>query len=58
MVYYPIPLNQQPAVADKAVILHVGDEMANKVISLPMSPYLDHDSQNQIVEKITKYFKK
>lgn len=57
-VHYPIPLNQQPAVADKTVILNRGDEVANKVISLPMSPYLDHTSQYQIVEKIATFLKK
>lgn len=38
-VHYPIPLNKQPAVADNAS-LPVGDTMAQKVISLPMHPYL------------------
>jgi UDP-2-acetamido-2-deoxy-ribo-hexuluronate aminotransferase len=39
-VYYPIPLNKQPAVADKGVMLKVGDYAAESVISLPMHPYL------------------
>src|SRR5690606_20935427 len=40
-VHYPIPLNRQPAVADNAASLPVGDAVAEKVMSLPMHPYLD-----------------
>lgn len=39
-VHYPIPLNKQPAVADSSVRLPVGDEVAQQVMSLPMSPNL------------------
>jgi UDP-2-acetamido-2-deoxy-ribo-hexuluronate aminotransferase len=39
-VHYPIPLNKQPAVADVSVKLHVGDAVAQRVMSLPMHPYL------------------
>ncbi len=44
-VHYPIPLNKQPAVADQAAILPVGDEVAQQVISLPMGPYLQSTDQ-------------
>jgi UDP-2-acetamido-2-deoxy-ribo-hexuluronate aminotransferase len=40
-VHYPIPLNKQPAVADATVQLPVGDAVAQRVMSLPMHPYLD-----------------
>ncbi len=39
-VHYPIPLNKQPAVLDEAY-LPVGDELSQKVMSLPMHPYLE-----------------
>lgn len=52
-VHYPIPLNQQPAVADSSVILPVGDEVAKRVISLPMHPYLDATALESIVQAIT-----
>jgi UDP-2-acetamido-2-deoxy-ribo-hexuluronate aminotransferase len=42
-VHYPIPLNKQPAVADVAVSLSVGDDVAEQVVSLPMHPYLEAD---------------
>lgn len=49
-VHYPIPLNKQPAVMDEFVRLSVGDEMAEKVISLPMHPYLIEQDQQRMVE--------
>lgn len=48
-VHYPIPLNQQPAVADGEIVLPVGDEVASQVISLPMSPYLTESQQDKVV---------
>lgn len=47
-VHYPIPLNQQPAVADPSARLPVGDLVAQKVLSLPMHPYLDEDSIQRV----------
>lgn len=51
-VHYPIPLNQQPAVADPAAKLPVGDAVAQKVVSLPMHPYLDEASIERIVQAL------
>jgi len=48
-VYYPLPLNKQPAVADGRVRLINGDELAQKVLSLPMHPYLKGREINDIV---------
>lgn len=47
-VHYPIPLNQQPAVADPHAQLPVGDAVAQKVMSLPMHPGLDAATQERI----------
>lgn len=50
-VHYPIPLNKQPAVcSENNELTGVGDEMANKVVSLPMSAYLTVKDQNKILE--------
>ena len=49
-VHYPIPLNKQPAVVDAAVQLPRGDEVAERVISLPMGPYLSLADQTLIAE--------
>lgn len=51
-VHYPIPLNKQPAVADANVILPVGDAVAERVMSLPMHPYLKELDQQSIIAAI------
>lgn len=48
-VHYPIPLNKQPAVAKADVDLPVGDAIAERVMSLPMHPYLTVEAQEKIV---------
>lgn len=42
-VHYPVPLNQQPAVADEGAILPVGNAAAQRVLSLPMHPYMGEE---------------
>ncbi|KXG81453.1 DegT/DnrJ/EryC1/StrS family aminotransferase [Pseudomonas mosselii] len=51
-VHYPIPLNRQPAVKDDSAVLPVGDAVAERVMSLPMHPYLDEKSIVQIVRAL------
>jgi UDP-2-acetamido-2-deoxy-ribo-hexuluronate aminotransferase len=51
-VHYPIPLNQQPAVADKKVQLPEGDAAAKAVMSLPMSAYVSAEDQEKIVSAL------
>jgi len=51
-VHYPIPLNRQPAVADGSVQLPVGDNVAERVMSLPMHPYLDEPVIREIVDSL------
>lgn len=53
-VHYPIPLNKQPAVADAQAELRVGDEVAQQVMSLPMSPTLSSADQAQVVRHLTE----
>lgn len=50
-VHYPIPLNKQPAVANDAK-LPVGDAVAQKVMSLPMHPYLNQNKIKFIVDNL------
>ena len=50
-VHYPIPLNRQPAVAAGAK-LPVGDAVAERVLSLPMHPYLTEQTQHSVVEHL------
>lgn len=51
-VHYPIPLNRQPAVRDDAARLPVGDAIAERVMSLPMHPYLDEAAQRTIIQSL------
>jgi len=51
-VHYPIPLNKQPAVADESAILPVGDAVAERVVSLPMHPYMMEDNQQRVVKAL------
>lgn len=51
-VHYPIPLNKQPAVANENAVLPVGDIVAERVMSLPMHPYLTIEAQEKIVNSL------
>lgn len=51
-VHYPIPLNRQPAVRDDVASLPVGDAIAERVMSLPMHPYLDLAQQVTITQSL------
>lgn len=53
-VHYPIPLNKQPAVADADVQLSTGDAVAEKVMSLPMHPYMSEEDQLNVVKALTE----
>ena len=53
-VHYPIPLNKQPAVADVTAQLPVGDAVAEKVMSLPMHPYMTEEEQERVVLTLSK----
>lgn len=48
-VHYPIPLNKQPAVADIYAQLPVGDEVAQQVMSLPLSADIGEASNRSVV---------
>lgn len=51
-VHYPIPLNKQPAVADAAALLPVGNTVAQRVLSLPMHSYLSDGQVANIVQNL------
>lgn len=51
-VHYPVPLNRQPAVADPAADLPVGDRVAGEVMSLPMGPYLLERDQDHVIAEL------
>jgi len=54
-VYYPQPIHRQKAYRefhDGAVGLPVSEDLAGRVLSLPMHPYLDASLQDRIVEAV------
>ena len=55
-VHYPLPLNQQPAYRRFCCpdCTPVTQHVANQVLSLPMSPYLSSEHQDQVVDAIIK----
>ena len=57
-VYYPIPLHHQPAYRHHPVGaggLAATEARAERVISLPMSAYLDEAVQDRIIEAVVSY---
>ena len=54
-VYYPKPLHQQTAYKDfprGGNGLPVSDRLASEVVSLPMHPYLDEDTQSFVIASV------
>jgi len=54
-VHYPTPLNKQPAVADAKAQLPVGEAVAQRVLSLPMHPYLNEANQRMITKTLLTF---
>lgn len=53
-VHYPLPLNQQPAVANVDAKLPAGDKAAKEVMSLPMHPYLNESTVQLVADCLEK----
>lgn len=54
-IYYPKPLHMQTAYKDYPVApggLPVSEDMAKVVLSLPMHPYLDHETQDRVIDAV------
>ncbi|GAA4358686.1 DegT/DnrJ/EryC1/StrS family aminotransferase [Variovorax defluvii] len=47
-VHYPVPLHRQPAVADPAAYLPIGDKAAREVVSLPFHAYIGDADQRSV----------
>jgi dTDP-4-amino-4,6-dideoxygalactose transaminase len=54
-VYYPIPLSKQRAYEDFPSLPTPNSErLSERVVSLPMHPYLDENTQDRIIESVLK----
>ena len=51
-VYYPMPLNKQPAVSDFNAQMPNGDKLSERVVSLPMHAYMSDNILENIIETI------
>lgn len=54
-IYYPIPMHKQPPYTSYPVAngaLTVTAELCDRVVALPMHPYLNGDTQNKIVDAL------
>lgn len=56
-VHYPIPLHKQPIFTHnyKGQDLSISEKIASKVVSLPMHPYLDYDTQDKIINTVKDF---
>ena len=55
VVYYPIPMNRQTGFKDFPTApggVPVVDILAEQVLSLPMHPYLDAETQDRIIDAV------
>jgi dTDP-4-amino-4,6-dideoxygalactose transaminase len=52
MVYYPVPLHKLPLYADMPCTLPESEKAAGEVISLPIWPKIDADTQKQVVDAV------
>lgn len=50
-VYYPVPLNRQPALYSD-VAIPVSEAAAQRVVSLPMHPYLSENEQDLVIDAV------
>jgi dTDP-4-amino-4,6-dideoxygalactose transaminase len=57
-VYYPLPLNKQPAYKNypsQPGGCPVADRLSDEVISLPMHPYLEEREQQRVIDAVVDY---
>ncbi|GGA33449.1 DegT/DnrJ/EryC1/StrS family aminotransferase [Paenibacillus physcomitrellae] len=56
-VYYPVPVHRLPVYASIKVSLPAAEQLADEVLSLPIGPYLDAETQLFIAGKIAEHFR-
>ena len=56
-VHYPIALNKQPAFLTEEFDVEISTKVSEKVVSLPMHPYLSEADQLKVVKKCTDIIK-
>lgn len=51
-IHYPVPLYRQPALADPRCHLPICERVCERILSLPMHPYLEEEQQERVVEAL------
>ncbi len=54
-VHYPVPLNKQPALKTDEFNLPVAEDLSDKVMSLPMHPYLSDKDLKMIISQLVNF---
>ncbi len=55
-IYYPYPLNRQPAFQEFGSNLPVSEKVCSEVLALPLYPGLSFESQDYIIKSIEEFF--
>lgn len=58
MIYYPKPMSEQKAFSNMRCVyidLPVTDYVCNRILSLPMHPYLEREEQGKIVDVVREF---
>ena len=55
MIYYPVPLHKLPVYAGTTPSLSVAEQYAEEVLSLPIWPQMEKETQATVVEKIKAF---
>jgi len=55
MIYYPVPLHKLPVYAGTTPSLKVAEQYAGEVLSLPIWPQMEKDTQQIVAEKIKEF---
>jgi len=53
-VHYSVPLHKQPVFVDQKITMPVSEGLADRVLSLPIHPLLDGDTQQFIVDVLSE----
>jgi UDP-2-acetamido-2-deoxy-ribo-hexuluronate aminotransferase len=52
-IHYPLPIHKQPAYKNTNIVLPVSEIVADKILCLPMHPYLNLHDQDKVINAIS-----
>lgn len=57
MIYYPIPVHRLPVYQNHSISLPIAEQASSEVISLPIWPQMETDTQMSIVRALVSLLK-